>query len=606
LTRIFEIQGAGHASAFDGQQVSTFGIVTAVQNNGFYIQDPDGDGDDSTSDGIFVQTSGAPTVSVGTLATVTGTVDEQFGARTQIEAVTSILTEATSTVITPTVIGAGGRTPPTRIVDDAGSAVFDAVNHGRDFYESLEGMLVTLPDAVATGPLFEPFGEFYAVPNQGAGATGTNGRGGITIAGDSSADNPIGADLNPERIQIDVNLTDGTAPAVSMGDLTGDITGVVDFDFNDYSIRPISPVAFTANAAEPEISDLVGTKDHLTVATFNVLNLDPKAEDVTQVPGQDPNNVDDDVGTGQFARIAQQIVGNLRIPDIIGLEEVQDNDGAEDNGVVDANLTYETLIQAIVDAGGPRYKFIDLPPEDGADGGQPGANIRVGFLYNDDRVDLISGSVQRIEDTVGEDAFDDTRKSVTADFVFNGKTVTVLVNHFSSKGGSDPLFGDNQPPANGSLDQREAQADFINAFVDSLLAADPDKQIVVLGDFNEFQFFTPLQILAGIGLEQVLFNLAPMLIADATDLFSFNFEGNAQLLDHILVSLGLTGQAEVDIVHVNAGYFGSASDHDPVLARFLILAQVPEPATLVLVLSGLAAAFLVRRRRPVAGSGSRA
>ncbi len=55
------------------------------------------------------------------------------------------------------------------------------------------------------------------------------------------------------------------------------------------------------------------------------------------------------------------------------------------------NESYERLIQAIVDAGGPRYSYLNIDPVNNADGGAPNANIRVGFLYNPARVSLPEG-----------------------------------------------------------------------------------------------------------------------------------------------------------------------------------------------------------------------
>jgi hypothetical protein len=72
-TPIYAIQGAALASTLEGEEVTTTGVVTAVDGNGFYLQDLEGDGDDSTSDGIFVFTGGAPEVAVGDEAEVTGT-----------------------------------------------------------------------------------------------------------------------------------------------------------------------------------------------------------------------------------------------------------------------------------------------------------------------------------------------------------------------------------------------------------------------------------------------------------------------------------------------------------------------------------------------------
>ncbi|EHC08503.1 endonuclease/exonuclease/phosphatase [Fischerella thermalis] len=112
-------------------------------------------------------------------------------------------------------------------------------------------------------------------------------------------------------------------------------------------------------------------EDKLTVATFNVENLDPGD------------------GSGKFTSLANAIVNNLKSPDIISLEEVQDNNGATNDSVVDGNLTYQTLIDAIAAAGGPTYEYRQINPVDDQDGGEPGGNIRVGFLFNPNRVDFV-------------------------------------------------------------------------------------------------------------------------------------------------------------------------------------------------------------------------
>jgi hypothetical protein len=72
-TRIHDIQGAAHLSLLTGQTVTNVpGIVTTVASNGFYLQDPNPDADDSTSEGIFVFTSSAPTVTAGDSILVSG------------------------------------------------------------------------------------------------------------------------------------------------------------------------------------------------------------------------------------------------------------------------------------------------------------------------------------------------------------------------------------------------------------------------------------------------------------------------------------------------------------------------------------------------------
>ncbi|MBL29284.1 MAG: hypothetical protein CMM50_17270 [Rhodospirillaceae bacterium] len=589
---IMEIQGSGHTSDFVGDDVVTTGIVTALDSDGFYIQDPLGDGLDETSDGIFVFTGGTPTVVVGDAVEVTGTVDEFFDS-TQIDTVTSIAPTTLTGTIAPIVIGtdagaAPDRLIPTRLVDDAGGATFDADNHGRDFYESLEGMLVEVRNVQATD-VTNQFGQIYAITDDGNGATTVNSRGGITISGDSNPDNPIGADLNPERILIDPNLTDGTSPTTNMGDGLGNVVGVMDFGFNDYFIRPIDPVTVTPGSLTSEVSNLTGTADQLTMASFNVLNLDPNDSDG-----------DADVANGRFAALAAQIVSGLKSPDIIGLQEVQDNSGSVNDGETSASETFAKLIQAIKEAGGPEYEFIDNPPDDNQDGGQPGANIRAGFLYNPDRVDLVPGSVERLTDTDGDDAFAGSRNPLAVEFVFNGQVVTVINNHSSSKGGSDPLFGSTQPPANGSLDERVAQAEELKEFIDFLLTGDPNANVVLLGDFNEFQFFESLQVLIG-GSDPSMFDLALETGMSEEEIYTYVFEGNSQALDHILVSAAMQAFAapEFDIVHVNTGFADQASDHDPLLARFTLpfLVAVPEPGGIGFVLLGMIAVVAYRRRR---------
>ena len=260
----------------------------------------------------------------------------------------------------------------------------------------------------------------------------------------------------------------------------------------------------------------------------------------------------------------------FQAPDIIGLEEIQDNDGSVNSTVVDASLTYQTLIDAIAAAGGPTYKFLDIPPADDQSGGQPGGNIRVGYLYNPDRVDFIEGSLEQVTDPnlANGDAFEDSRIPLSASFLFNGQEVTVVANHFTSKGGSTPLFGAVQPAVNGGEDRRIEQAQVVNNYVGDILTAKPNVNVVVLGDLNEFEFQAPLAALTG----DTLNNLTETL--PENERYSYIFQGNSQSLDHILASDSLFASAQFDAVHVNAEFAVQASDHDPLLAAFTI--EVPK------------------------------
>uniref|UniRef100_UPI001177F01A endonuclease/exonuclease/phosphatase family protein n=1 Tax=Calothrix rhizosoleniae TaxID=888997 RepID=UPI001177F01A len=590
LAAIYEIQGAGHTSALVDQVVRTTGIVTAVDSNGFYLQDSTGDGDIATSDAIFVFTNSAPGVNVGDELQVEGTVSEftpggvDTGnlSTTQISGSLTITTLSTgNTLPDATIIGEGGRVPPSENIDDDAFGEFDPVNDGIDFFESIEGMLVTAKNLVAVSGT-NRFGETFAVIDNGDNATGISDRGTLNI-------NPN--DFNPEKIQIDPDsdILDIDSSNINTGDSLGDVTGVVSYSFGNFEIIPTED--FTANiqsaSLQPESTNLNNNTDQLTIATYNVLNLDPNDDDG-----------DSDIADGRFDAIAQQIVNNLNNPDIIGLQEIQDNSGSVDDGTIAADQTLQLLIDAIVAAGGPTYEFIDNTfITDNESGGQPGGNIRTAYLYNPERVSLVDGSVQAIGSQDAGEVFNDARLPLAATFEFNGEEVTVVNNHSSSKSGSAPILGVEQDftarqedtTVNGSLDERREQAQAVNNFVDDTLANDADANIVVLGDFNEFEFVSSLDILEGTtvstnggqdtaaGDGAILTNLTNNIPED--ERYSFNFQGNSQQLDHILVSDSLVENAEVDIVHVNSEFAATssrASDHDPIVARFTITQQINE------------------------------
>jgi predicted extracellular nuclease len=116
---------------------------------------------------------------------------------------------------------------------------------------------------------------------------------------------------------------------------------------------------------------------------------------------------------------------------------------------------------------------------------------------------------------------------------------------------------------NGGEEQRVEQGEAINTFVDDLLVEDPDANVLVLGDFNEFQFLPPLAAATGEGDDQVLETLT--LTLPEEERYSYVFEGNAQALDHALVSDALAKGASYDVVHINAEFVEQASDHDPLV-----------------------------------------
>jgi uncharacterized protein len=160
-------------------------------------------------------------------------------------------------------------------------------------------------------------------------------------------------------------------------------------------------------------------------------------------------------------------------------------------------------------------------------------------------------------------AFVDTRKSLAGEFLVRGRTVFAIVNHFSSKGDDQPLFGPAQPPTRFSEVARHGQAQVVNDFVDAILARDEKAKIVVLGDINDFEFSETTDILEGGVLTSLIKTLPP------NERYSYVFEGNSQTLDQILIGnrglLRPSYRPKYDVVHLNSEFADSiqASDHEP-------------------------------------------
>ncbi|WP_051353193.1 5'-nucleotidase C-terminal domain-containing protein [Thalassobacillus devorans] len=555
---IHDIQGAGHTSPYEGNAVAGVeGVVTKLEGNkGFYMQSVNPDDDIATSEGIYVYER-SHDVEVGDLVAVDGTVKEwrEDGYSDANDLLTTQITGSGVTVVDsgvelpePVVIGED-RTQPTEVIEDDAMTSFEPATDGLDFYESLEGMQVQLNDASVTGPI--KYDELPVFVETSEDQLRTDA-GGLLISPD---------DYNPERVLVDVDGIDLTAK-------TGDyfvepITGVVSYDYSNFKIRPTGDFPeIQDGGTEPDSTELKGLKPKLTVASYNVENFHA---------GTDQEKVE---------RIAETMVENLNSPDIIGLVEVQDNNGPEDDGTVDASESYQTLIEAIEAAGGPSYEFSDIAPEDKEDGGQPGGNIRVGFLYNPDRVSMtdkpagdattavdvddngLTLNPGRIDPT--NDAFYDSRKVLAGEFMFNGEKVTVIANHFNSKGGDGALFGSEHPVVLGSEEQRLQQAKVVNDFVEEIKVEDPNANVVVLGDLNDFEFSAPVQTLKGDDLTNMIQELP------REERYTYIYQGNSQVLDHILVSNNLAHRTKVDIVNINADFSvedGRASDHDPVVVQ---------------------------------------
>ena len=569
---IHEIQGAAHISPHAGEIVSTVpATVTAKSSNGFWMQDSTPDADDATSEGIFVFTSSAPTVSVGDSVRVAGRVQEfRAGGASSTNLTTTELASPTVTVLSTgnplpgaTVVGTGGRIPPSEVIEDdvsgsvETSGLFDPASDGIDFWESMEGMRLQLNNPVAVGPTND-FGETQVVGDDGAHASVRTARGGVIVRPN---------DFNPERVVLDDIVTPGL-PDMNVGDhYVGAVSGVLDYNFGNFMVELTSMPTVMHDGVTPETTPPAGPGE-VSVGTFNFENLDP-----TDPPSK-------------FTRLADILVHNLGAPDIVSGEEVQDNTGPTNDGVVNADETLDELVAAIAAVGGPAYDYRYIDPVDDSDGGEPGGNIRQVFLFRTDTgvsfvdrpgggpttpTSVVSGSdgpelsasPGRIDPT--NSAFLTSRKPLAGEFMSNGQHLFVIANHFNSKGGDQPLEGRFQPPTRTSEVQRHKQAEVVHDFVSAILSVDPNANVIVAGDLNDFQFSETVSILKQDVLEDLVDTLPE------NERYSYVFEGNSQTLDHILVSDALFGLPfEYDIVHVNAEFADQASDHEPSVVRIAL------------------------------------
>ena len=562
--RIHTIQGAGLLSPLEGDTVTDVaGIVTAFRADGFYMQDPNPDGDEGTSEAIFVFTGVVPRTRPGDAVQVSGKVEEFYpgGLESNNQPITHIVEPKVEIISSgndlpaPTLIGAGGRLPPTEVIEDDGGKQFNPQQDGLDFYESLESMLLKIDSAVVVAAS-NAYKEIAILPAGINRAGPFTARGGLVLRID---------DQNPERILLDDSLRP-LPDAVTGDQLAAPVVGILDYSFGNYKFQPIMKASFNRSGLAPEKAR-PAEEGELVIASYNVENLDAR---------DNPT---------RFSDLANQIVEHLKSPDILVLEEIQDNNGILDDGTVDANETYRLLIDAIVDGGGPEYQFRDVPPADNQDGGVVGGNIRVGFLFRTDRglqfmdrggnpsagsepvknagdIELTQ-SPGRIQPDAG--AFYDSRKPLVGEFSFQGQKIFVIGVHLNSKSGDTALYGLYQPPRLDSERQRIQQANIIQRFVAQIQALDPDALVVVAGDMNDFQFSEPLAALKGSNLTDVV-ELLP-----AEEQYTYVYEGNSQVLDHILVTQPLQNLLSgIDIVHINAEFLASqqTSDHDPVLAYF--------------------------------------
>jgi predicted extracellular nuclease len=538
---IYDIQGSGNSTPIPGP-VSTEGIVTGLflgddKLNGYYIQDPDGDDDVSTSDGIFVYDPDAEGLAVGDHVRVSGTAGEFFG-ETQISDVLVTLTCGTGSV---------AETPVTLPVADTSDM------------ESYEGMWLVFPQTLYATDHYNlhRFGEallsvnnrLYQPTNLVDPGTEANNLQDLNAQSSLLLDDGSG---NQWPVPVPYIAADGT---LRLGDTTTDLTGNLGYAFGNYKLQPTEAVNFTReNAREDSPEDVGGV---IKVATFNVWNYwttlgGRGADNEAELARQEPKLVAAILGLGA---------------DIVAVQELENND----------DVTINSLVGLLNDAAGAgTWAAVPEPANFTSDNA-----IKVGIIYKTAFLTPVGDSIAWTDPV-----FDIARQPVAqtfaaAEFDATPEIFTVISNHFKSKGCSDST-GLDQDQGDGQAcfnETRTKEAQSILEFVAALQDSTGDQDVIVAGDFNSYAMEDPI-----VALEKVLTN--PLASLQSSDLYSFVFFGQAGLLDNTYITDNMAGDRlkGADIWHISpddpraldytddsfaTGLYVddqySSSDHDPVL-----------------------------------------
>ncbi|MEF3082475.1 lamin tail domain-containing protein [Luteimonas sp. SMYT11W] len=599
---IHAIQGRGARSPVEGQPVATTGIVTARKNNGFFIQTPDGedDGDPATSEGLFVFTNSAPSadVAVGNKVLVQGTVTEYVPTADPLQLPLTQITNASVVKLSE------GHTLPAAIVltNDMPNAT-----GGLEQLEHLEGMRVTAPSFTVVAPTTGNTNE--------AQATGSsNGRFAVVVTGTarpfrepgiqipdpdplgSSAPNIPRWDYNPELIAV--NSTTIGAPTADLAAgcriTGGSLTGPLDYTFRRYTIYPEGALTSDCTGAgEPRPSMLPGP-DHVTFATYNLQRFFDTVNDANSGPTLTPAALE-----RRLSKASIGIRAYLHTPDVVGVTEVE-------NLPVLTTLANRINADAIA-AGQPDPGYVAYL-EEGFDVG----GIDVGFLVKTASVGSVAriavGAVEQVgtEEVLtnpnGSTSVLNDRPPLVLDAVAHftdGRSYpfTAIVVHQRSLSGIEADTAGTNGWATGGQrvrDKRQKQAEYLATLIDGMQKADATRQIVVLGDFNAFEFndgyVDAMGTVTGLpspdgetAVDDGAVLIAPSLLnmtleASAEERYSFVFDYQAQSLDHVLVNQAMVDSPLVvglDVSHarINADFPEVArndantptrlSDHDP-------------------------------------------
>ncbi|MGH8083942.1 MAG: lamin tail domain-containing protein [Lysobacter sp.] len=601
---IAQIQGDALRSAHVDARVVTEGIVTARKfDNGFFLQAANDDGNPATSEALFVFTgSAAPAVAaVGNRVRVTGTVEEYLPSsnRNQL-AITEIVDPEVELLGTGMALPVAVELGSAELSPDAAPATL----------ERLEGMRVSVTEAVVVGPSggridendarASSDGVFYVTLPAVQRPFREPGIGVLDRIEIPAGKHPPRFDTNPERLMVRSWGQDGSSPlSVDTGARVSGLLGVLDYHSGTWALTPdvASPPVAGGGMAPVALAPADG--DEITIGSFNLLRFFDEVADGNGAVTLTPEALERRLAKGSAA-----ICDYLRTPDILGVVEV------ENQRVL--GMLAERINSTCASA--PGYVALLQP-------GNDVGGINVGFLVST----RLAGAQARVEvlDVVqfGKDATltnPDGSTSLLNDrppLLMRARVnhaggasypVTVIVNHLRSLNdidSDDP--GNSGWPTDGHRvrAKRGAQAAYLAGLVESLQQANPLQKIVLVGDFNAFEFndgyVDVLGVLRGdeASADQVLKYVdspltSPLVdgsafIADPGHRYSYSYAGNAQSLDHVLVNGAVVdGALAVAVEHarINADFgvdnFDDASiairssDHDPVRLRITVPAFV--------------------------------
>lgn len=594
---IAQIQGIGLRSPHDTVLVVTEGIVTARKfNNGFFLQSANDDGDAATSEAIFVYTGSAPpdSATVGYRVRVTATVEEFLPSSNPNQlSITELVSPTVELLETGVALPASVELTTAELGPDALPGTL----------ERLEGMRVSVAQSVVIAPsggsidendaLAFSDGVFHVVLPQVARPFREPGIGvlDVSLATLPAGKHPPVFDTNPERLMVRSRGQVGAVPlSVDTETQVAGLLGVLDYFAGTWALLP--DVATPPTVSGGRLPEAVNDADYdaVTVASFNVLRLFDEIADGNGAVTLTPEALDKRLG-----KTAAAICDYLKAPDILGVVEVE-------------NLRVLGLLADRINSGCARAPAYVPYLEQGNDIG----GINVGFLVSTRSVASGTARVEVLSVTqFGKDATVDNPNGSTS--ILNDRPplrlrallrtghgapwpVTVLVNHLRSLNGIDDIGSGSNGWATGGERvrvKRGAQAAYLAGLVESMQQADPAERIVLVGDFNAFEFNDGYVDVLGVikgdaaATEQVLTYVASpltsllvdgsQLIAEPAQRYSYAYAGNAQTLDHVLVNEALVADAaalRVEHARINADFgvdnFGDASvalgtsDHDPV------------------------------------------